>query len=134
MSKYADIALPVAVDKTFTYLVPPDLEQSAAVGVRAIVPFGRKFATGLIVGLPATSTIAGLRPIKDIIDASPVVSDELLHLCNWISDYYFAPLGEVLKAAIPHGFSSGSKKVVQTSFSATDEMVGTHRSNHFVVA
>ncbi len=123
MSKYADIALPVAVEKTFTYLVPPELQQSATVGVRAIVPFGRKFATGLIVGLPATSTIAGLRPIKDIIDPSPLVSDELLHLCNWISDYYFAPLGEVLKAAIPHGFSSGSRKVVQTSFSATDEAI-----------
>jgi len=123
MSKYADVALPIAVDKTFTYLIPPVLEPSAAVGVRAIVPFGRKYATGLIVGLPAVSQISGLKPIKDIIDGSPVVSDDLLHLCNWISDYYFAPLGEVLKAAIPHGFSSGSKQIVKTSLLATDEAV-----------
>jgi primosomal protein N' (replication factor Y) len=125
---YADIALPVAVDKTFTYLVPPELQRSAAVGSRAIVPFGRTYASGLIVGLPESSSLQSLRPIKDILDASPVVSDELLRLCRWMAEYYFTPLGEVLKAALPHGFPLSNKRLVRPLRSATaDELRALRR-------
>ena len=120
---YADVALPVAVDKTFTYLIPPELERSAVVGVRAIVPFGRKYATGVIVGLPPQTTLKSLKPIKDIVDASPVLSDELLRLCTWMAEYYFAPLGEVLKAAFPSGFASSSKRRVWRNPLVTDAEV-----------
>jgi primosomal protein N' (replication factor Y) len=113
VAKYANVALPLAVDKVFTYLIPPELHQSAAVGVRTIVPFGRKYVTGLIVGFPESSSLTSLKPLRDILDASPVVSRELLNLCNWIAGYYFAPWGEVLKAAIPFGFVSSSKRVVR---------------------
>ena len=112
MTAYADVALPVAIEKTFTYLIPPELQESAMVGTRAIVPFGRKYTTGLIVGLPSASAISSLKPIKDILDPAPVVSDELLRLCRWIAEYYFAPIGEVLKAALPHGFGQSSKRLV----------------------
>ena len=89
----ADIALPVAVDREFTYLVPPDLAEAAVPGVRVIVPFGRRHATGLIVRIPEATAVKGLRPIMDILDAEPVVSAELLHLCLWIAEYYMAPPG-----------------------------------------
>ena len=112
MPRYADIALPVSVSKIFTYLVPSELDASACVGVRAIVPFGRTLSTGLIVGLPDSTTITSLKPLRDIIDPEPVVTDPLLQLCRWISDYYMAPLGEVLRTAVPHGFSSSSVRVV----------------------
>jgi primosomal protein N' (replication factor Y) len=123
MPRYADIALPVAIDREFTYLVPPELQESAVVGVRALVPFGNTYATGLIVGLPTKSDLRALKPIRDIIDASPIVSDELLELCRWIATYYIAPLGEVLRAAIPHGFSSTSKRIVRLLPTATDEVI-----------
>ncbi len=113
MSSYADVALPVAVDKTFTYLIPPDLRPSALVGTRAVVPFGKKYVTGLIVGLPDSTTVLGLKPLKDILDASPIIPDELLRLCFWISEYYFSPLGDVLRAAIPHGFTTKEKRIVR---------------------
>jgi primosomal protein N' (replication factor Y) len=113
MPRYADIALPVSVDKTFTYLIPPELEASALVGTRAIVPFGRTRTTGLIVSLPATTSITSLKSIQDIVDAQPVVSGELLRLCVWIADYYMAPLGEVLRTAMPHGFSTSSKRLAR---------------------
>jgi len=113
MSKYADVALPVAVYKTFTYLIPPDLETSGVVGVRAIVPFGRKYVTGMIVGHPVNPTVKGIKPISDVLDSAPVLSDELLQLCRWIAEYYIAPLGEVLKAALPQRFSLASTRIVR---------------------
>lgn len=113
MQKLANVALPVAVDSTFTYLIPPELSDSTVVGVRVVVPFGRKYATGVVVELPESTTVTSLKPIKDVLDALPVVSDELLQLSKWIGQYYFTPLGEVLKAAIPHGFTSSSKRMVR---------------------
>jgi primosomal protein N' (replication factor Y) len=113
MIRYADVALPVAVEKTFTYLVPPELQPSARAGVRVIVPFGRKYTTGVIVGLPESSSLTSLKPLKDILDAAPVFPDELLGLCRWIAEYYMAPLGEVLKAAVPLGLASSGKRLVR---------------------
>lgn len=123
MTKLANVALPVAVDSTFTYIIPPELERSAVVGTRTIVPFGRKYVTGLIVELPASTTITTLKPLKDILDPVPVISEELLRLCRWIAEYYFAPLGEVLKSAIPHGFASSTKRMVRLAESASKEAI-----------
>jgi primosomal protein N' (replication factor Y) len=113
MPSYAEVALPLGVDRTFTYLVPPELQDAASIGCRTIVPFGRRYATGLIVALTAETAVESLKPLHDIIDPSPVVSTELLRLCRWIADYYFAPLGEVLKAALPHAFGGSGKRMVR---------------------
>lgn len=129
MNTFADIAIPVAIDKTFTYLIPPELRQAARIGVRTVVPFGRKYANGLIVGLPPSSSVPSLKPIKDILDATPVVSEELLRLCRWIADYYVTPLGEVLKAALPYGFASTSKRLVRATGSATQDAIAHLRKS-----
>ena len=113
MNRFADVALPVAVDREFTYLIPLDLQKTAMVGARVVVPFGRKYATGLIVGFPSVSSVKSLRHITDIIDPEPVVLEELLRLCRWMSDYYLTPLGEILKAALPHGFAPPSRRQVR---------------------
>jgi primosomal protein N' (replication factor Y) len=117
----ADVALPVAVDREFTYLVPPDLAEAAVPGVRVIVPFGRRHATGLIVRIPEATAVKGLRPIMDILDAEPVVSAELLHLCLWIAEYYMAPPGDVFKTALPHGFAEPAQRKVSAGPALTDE-------------
>jgi len=43
-----DIALPVPLDRTFTYLVPPHLQAQAVPGSRALVPFGTKLLTATL--------------------------------------------------------------------------------------
>jgi primosomal protein N' (replication factor Y) len=123
MIRFADVALPVAVDREFTYSIPGELRESAIVGARVVVPFGRKLATGLIVGLPEKSSVPGLKPIREILDATPLVPPELLRLCRWIAEYYFAPLGEVLKAANPGAFARPSSKTVTLLPSTTDEAI-----------
>ena len=123
MAKFVNIALPVAIDREFTYLVPPELQESAVIGARAIVPFGRTYSTGLIVELPASTEFTALKPVRDIIDASPIVSAELLGLCRWVASYYITPLGEVLRAAVPHGFSSSSKRLARLLPSVTEAAI-----------
>jgi primosomal protein N' (replication factor Y) len=104
MSQFlVDIALPLPLDRSFTYSVPPELAPAIRLGVRALVPFGRKYLTGIIVGFPEQAPQQRLKPVREILDTAPTFSEELLKLSRWISEYYFSPLGEVLKAATPHG-------------------------------
>jgi primosomal protein N' (replication factor Y) (superfamily II helicase) len=113
MPKFVDIALPVPLDHAFTYEVPFDLQSSIAIGKRALVPFGKKQLTGIIVAIPETTNVRGLKPIADILDSIPTFSSELLTLTKWISEYYMAPWGDVIKAATPQGLSLESKKIVR---------------------
>ena len=130
MNCFASVALPVGVDREFTYLIPENLREQARIGVRVLVPFGRQLATGLIVGLPSETTVTGLKEIRDIIDTSPVMPAELVELCEWIASYYLSPLGEVLRAAIPHGFTATSKRLVSPTPRLTpDYIAGIERSS-----
>ncbi|HEX9829381.1 MAG TPA: primosomal protein N', partial [Bacteroidota bacterium] len=111
MSQFlVDIALPVPIDHPFTYIVPPELQPYAKPGMRAVVPFGRKSLTGVIVGIQTKPPARGLKPIRDILDVTPSFSDDMLKLTKWIAEYYFAPWGETLKAAAPQGFLAQGKR------------------------
>jgi primosomal protein N' (replication factor Y) len=109
--QYAEVAVPVHVLTTFIYRLPAALQENAQAGSRISVAFGNKLVTGYIVALHAelrSGTSLKEENIKDareILDAFPLVTAELLELTRWVSEYYLAPWGEVLKAALPPGVS-----------------------------
>jgi primosomal protein N' (replication factor Y) len=107
-----DVALPVPLHQSFTYIVPPDIAALVRTGSRVLVPFGKKTISGIVVGFPSGSTVKSLRPIHDVLDAAPALSDELLKLGTWMAEYYAAPLGETLKAFLPQGISIENKRTV----------------------
>ena len=112
-SSFVDIALPVPLHRSFTYSLPPELASLAHLGSRALVPFGKKQLTGIIVGFPSQSSVKGLRPVTDILDLVPTFPDEMLQLARWMSEYYFVPLGEVLRSATPQGLSLETKQTIR---------------------
>ncbi len=98
---YCDVSLPVPLEQSFTYRMPETLRHRVAVGCRVLVPFGARKLTGMVVKL---HDVAAASPVKDVlrlVDEEPVLDSELLSLGRWISDYYCAPLGEVLRGMIP---------------------------------
>jgi primosomal protein N' (replication factor Y) len=108
----ADVAVGLPVAGTFHYLLPPRLASRAQIGVRVQAPFGRRQAvTGFIVGLLAQSPREGLREIDDIPDPEPIFDPVQLPFYQFIADYYFAPLGEVLRTALPAGLFKGARQV-----------------------
>src|SRR5271169_4015148 len=107
-----DVALPLPLHQSFTYTVPPEIVKRIGTGSRVLVPFGKKTISGIVVGFPATTSINTLKPIQDVLDAAPALSQELMKLGTWIADYYAAPLGEVLKAFLPQGISIENKKSI----------------------
>ena len=108
---YAEVAVPVHVSLTFFYRLPPALRGIATPGSRIVVPFGRRFLTGYIVALheklrDGTSLKeSDVKDAREILDAIPLVTPELLELTKWVAEYYLAPWGEVIKAALPPGIS-----------------------------
>jgi primosomal protein N' (replication factor Y) (superfamily II helicase) len=98
---YCDVSVPVPLDQPFTYALPETLRHRVKPGCRVLVPFGSRRLTGVAVRChdepPGVETREALR----LIDAEPVLDAELLALGKWISGYYCAPLGEVLRGMLP---------------------------------
>lgn len=111
---FADVAFHIGLDKVFTYEVPSDFRDAVRAGVRVQVPFGRRMLVGIVAGTSHSTSLATVKPIRDVLDAEPLLSPDLLTLCRWIAGYYMAPIGEVLRTAIPRGFSTGGKRIIIT--------------------
>src|SRR6185437_8719572 len=100
MSAYCEVALPVPLDRTFTYALPDG--HTARRGARVIAPFRNEKLIGVITAIQANA-LSGvdIRNVDAVLDDEPLLSDHLLALAEWIAQYYVAPLGEVLRAMLP---------------------------------
>lgn len=103
---YADVILPVPLQGLFTYAVPDGM--SVGVGKRVLVTFGRSKSYLAIVARVHDVKPEGytVKPIAQVMDAEPIVTDTQLKLWQWLSDYYLSPIGEVYKAALPAGLKA----------------------------
>ena len=102
------------VHGTFHYQVPARLAGRDLIGARVLVPFGNRGATGVVVGLhhDAPAGVDRVRSIDALMDGEAPVQAELLQLCLWVAEYYEAPPGEVLRAALPVGAQVSAQQIV----------------------
>ncbi len=98
----ANIILPFPLNDTYTYYVPQAMEEHICVGQRVIVSFGAKrFFTGIVYSLGEVSNVADLKPIAEIIDNKPIVSQDQLLYWRRLADYYICSLGDIMRLALP---------------------------------
>jgi primosomal protein N' (replication factor Y) len=97
---YCDVALPVPLDRAFTYELG---ELEAEVGARVMVPFGGQRLVGVVVGLHdvAPGEDVEVKRVQQVMDEEALLPDELMELGKWVAAYYCAPLGEVLRGMMP---------------------------------
>jgi len=100
---FTEVALPLPLRRTFTYHVPESLDDRAVLGAQVEVPFRQRRLRGVIVAREAASTRAEARDLSAVLPGPPLPM-HLLRLAAWIAEYYIAPPGEVLAAALPGGF------------------------------
>ncbi len=114
LSEFAEVAVPVAVHGTFTYAIPPALRDSVRLGSRVEVPFGAKQNTGFVVALTDRAPESGkIKPILGVLDDDePALLPEIIDLCRWAADYYIAPLGDMLRTALPANMSARGKREI----------------------
>jgi primosomal protein N' (replication factor Y) (superfamily II helicase) len=99
--RYCDVSLPVPLDRLFTYELPRTLRRRVRAGCRVWVPFGSRKLAGVVMQTHDNCPTQDAREVLRLLDAEPVLDAELLHLGQWIAEYYCAPLGEVLKGMLP---------------------------------
>lgn len=102
---FVRVAVPVPLGQAFTYSVPEATKVPPARGARVLVEFGRRKLFGVVLDIspePAAEVEPGkLKPLLAVIDAEPVVKSELLDFLLELARYYLAPIGEVLRMALP---------------------------------
>jgi len=112
--KFAQVILPLALPKTYTYGIPEEWEEKAMPGMRVEVVFGKnKKYAGIIKDLSNQKPEAfEPRPILNLLDSEPVVNEHQLALWAWIASYYMCTEGEVMAAALPSNFKLSSETIL----------------------
>jgi primosomal protein N' (replication factor Y) (superfamily II helicase) len=108
--RFAEVIIPSPLKEPLTYEIPPDLDLD--IGMRVVVPVGRRRVTGVVAALSDQSRIDGIKAVAEAPDGRPVMDAALLRLAQWIAKYYLASIGEVLAAMMPAHLRSESRRVV----------------------
>ncbi len=140
--RVVSVAVPVSIDRELDYLVERD-SSALGVGCRVLVPIGARALIGVVVGLkeraavdeghdgdtrPTQPTRSARRPesgrsdkeiklraILDVLDpvAAPTMQSDLIELCRFISEHYLAPIGEVVRAALPSALLGDDPRILR---------------------
>ncbi|MBI3016744.1 MAG: primosomal protein N' [Deltaproteobacteria bacterium] len=110
LPKVAEVAVPLPLLHTFHYEIPLALKDRLQEGFRVLVPFKNRKFLGTVVGF-STSPYKNLKTILDSPDPTPLFSHQMLEFLKRMASHYAAPLGEVLKMALPNFEVQKSKKV-----------------------
>lgn len=91
------------MEHSFTYTFSRSGADTApAVGQRVLVPFGSRRLVGVIKRVDVKRPEYETKAVIEIMDREPCLSDPLMRLLEWASDYYFHPVGDVFKQFLPH--------------------------------
>ena len=100
---HAEVIIPLGVKDSFTYLVPEALAPTVGIGKLVVVPFGKKeWYTGVVCALwEADGKNDKIKMITHVVDGEFALSPAYLRFLRWVSEYYMASLGMVVRAALP---------------------------------
>lgn len=103
MPLLADIAVPIPLAYAFTYEVPAAMAPLLKPGARVVCELGKRRVLGVVLNIAEREAPAhvNLKPIRALVDPQPILPRELLSFLQELSSYYFAPIGEVLRLALP---------------------------------
>lgn len=115
MPKFAETLLPLAIPGTYTYRIPEGMTLS--IGMRVLVPFGRKkIFTAIVTSLHEREPKGyDVKEILGTLDDKPILRHPQLEFWQWIADYYLCSMGEVFKAAVPSGLKVESETTISVN-------------------
>ncbi len=105
---YADVIVDIshkAVDKTFSYRIPKELEEEVSIGTPVMVPFGqgKRPRKGYVIALSETTPWDESR-VKEISQVSAgrlPVESRMIRLAGWMRERYGSTMISALNAVMP---------------------------------
>ncbi|PIE59348.1 MAG: primosomal protein N' [Desulfobulbus propionicus] len=104
MMKTYEVAVDAPVEKCLTYSQPPSSDAPLPVGSCVLVPLAGRKVTGYVVTASDSESTAPapypVKPVTEVLSATPVFPAGMLELYHWIATYYHYPLGGVIKTGL----------------------------------
>ncbi len=100
---FARVALPVPLGQAFSYALTDGMRVER--GFRVLVELGRRKVLGVVIDVsetpPADVSVSKIKPVLARVGDHPVLEAELLDFLLELARYYLAPIGEVIRLALP---------------------------------
>jgi primosomal protein N' (replication factor Y) len=119
-----EVALPVPVARAFTYAVPAELAARVVAGARVVCPFGGRRVIGVVLGLHEGDPPKGVKPVAGVVEGVPSIPEDLLAFLRDLASYYFAPIGEVVRLALPPVERATARELAEPSLFDESRGVG----------
>ncbi len=106
--------MPLAL-KELTYSIPKEFADKIKIGSRVEVQLGRrKMYSAIVAEIHQREPLAfKAKPITNVLDEEPIVTETQIHFWRWIADYYLCSTGDVLMAALPSGLKLQSETKIK---------------------
>ncbi len=96
----ADVALPIPLPRALTYLVPEKLAATATPGRRVLCTLGTRRIVGVVIAVRQGEKQEGKKPILSVLAGISLPEDLVVFVAR-LASYYLAPIGEVVRLALP---------------------------------
>ncbi len=103
----------LSLDKAFDYKVPENYQLFIQVGMRVLVPFGKRKIQGIVWQLTNETDVEQVKTIAELLDPYPVLTNELLRLGEWLAKETTCFLSSAYGAMIPSAIRAKPKKMIQ---------------------
>ncbi|MCH1734705.1 primosomal protein N' [Enterococcus faecalis] len=133
MQKLAKVIVDVPTmqtDQPFTYLVPENLNEQLAVGMRVEVPFGNgnRHVQGFVLAVePVAATVLDetnvqLKELVAVLDLKPVLNTEMLALADYMKEKTFAFKITCLQTMLPSVMRADYQKYIYLTDELSEEL------------
>ncbi|EGO5112448.1 primosomal protein N' [Enterococcus faecalis] len=133
MQKVAKVIVDVPTmqtDQPFTYLVPENLNEQLAVGMRVEVPFGNgnRHVQGFVLAIePMAATVLDetnvqLKELVAVLDLKPVLNTEILALADYMKEKTFAFKITCLQTMLPSVMRADYQKYIYLTDELSEEL------------
>ena len=111
---FAEVIIPLALPKNYTWKIPASLIDGIQVGCRVEVNLGKnKKYAGIVKRIHSDNPQSfQAKEIINVLDPEPVIQRYQLNLWEWMADYYMCSEGEVMAAALPAHFKLSSETIL----------------------
>jgi primosomal protein N' (replication factor Y) (superfamily II helicase) len=118
---YAEVLTEYSVkslDKTFTYLIPNDMQSILKVGMKVVVPFGKQTINGFVINIKESSDLTDLKSIISITNPDLILNEELIKLGFFLKENTLCSLITAYQTMLP---SSMKVKTITSNYQKYNE-------------
>ncbi|MFD1038039.1 primosomal protein N' [Virgibacillus byunsanensis] len=117
-----------SINQTFDYQIPKQFQGVLQKGMRVIVPFGPRKIMGFVVEFTSQTELTKLKDILEVLDLTPVLTNELLELGRWLAEETLSLYITALQAMLPQVLKAHYQKEL---IRLTDEEMTNELENFF---